>query len=202
MQGHGHTADIDRPISFKALADDVVAVMKYLKIAQADILGYSFGGTIAYQLAMQYPTMVNKLIVISSTYKSEGWQPEVRNVLKTLQPAFFDNTPLKSDYIKVAPDTAHWYAFLNKMMAFNNSPYNLGEEKLQSIKSPVLLIMGDNDGIDKFILADTYKLLGGCTFADMTGSPKSQLAILPGKSHVSLMMESGIISSMVKSFLN
>ncbi len=201
MQGHGRTADTDRPLSFPALASDVAGVMKYLNIDSADILGYSFGGTIAYEFAIQNPQLVRKLIIISSTYKSEGWQPEVRNIFKTMQPAFLDNTPLKTEYVRVAPDTAHWHAFLNKMIEFTNKGYDLGDENIKSIKAPVLLICGDNDGIDKTILMNTYQLLGGCVIADMAGVPKSQLAIIPGKGHVSLMMDTGTILSMVNSFL-
>ena len=201
MQGHGRTADTDRPLSFPALASDVAGVLKYLNIDSADILGYSFGGTIAYQFAIQNPQLVRKLIIISSTYKSEGWQPEVRNIFKTMQPAFLDNTPLKTEYVRVAPDTAHWHAFLNKMIEFTNKGYDLGDENIKSIKAPVLLICGDNDGIDKTILMNTYQLLGGCVIADMAGVPKSQLAIIPGKGHVSLMMDTGTILSMVNSFL-
>ncbi|MEP7323867.1 MAG: alpha/beta fold hydrolase [Saprospiraceae bacterium] len=202
MQGHGHTADINRDISFPALADDVAAVMKYLKIDHADILGYSFGGTIAYQFAIQYPDLVNKLIIISSTYKSEGWQSEVRNAFQSMKPEYLDNTPLNADYISVAPDTSHWHAFLNKMLVLIKKHFDLGDEKIKSIKAPVLLIMGDNDGIDKSVLVQTYQLLGGCTVADMTGVPKSRLAIIPGQSHVSVMMETGVILSTVHSFLN
>lgn len=201
MQGHGHTAHSERQITYSTLATDVAGVMKHLKIDNADILGYSFGGAIAYQLAIQNPELVKKLIIISATYKSEGWQPEVRNVLQTMQPEFLDNTPLKTEYISVAPDTSNWHKFTGNMIKFNNTSYNLGEENIKSIKAPVLLIMGDNDGIDKTILVNTYQLLGGCVFGDMAGLPQSQLAIIPGKTHVSLMMDTEIILSTINSFL-
>jgi pimeloyl-ACP methyl ester carboxylesterase len=202
IQGHGHTADTDRPLSFPSLASDVAGVMKYLKVDSADIIGYSLGGAIAYGLAIQSPALVKKMVIISGTYKTEGWQPEVRSILQTMQPVFLDNTPLKTEYISVAPDTSYWHKFLAKMINFNNTAYNLGDGNIKSIKSPVLLIIGDNDGIDKTVLADTYKLLGGAIFGDMAGIPKSQLAIIPGKTHVSLMMDTGIILSTVNTFLN
>lgn len=201
MQGHGRTADSDKPITHQSLASDVAAVMKYLKIDSADILGYSLGGRIAFQLAIQNPELVKKLIILSSTYRAEGWQPEVRTALLAMQPAFLDNTPLRTEYVRVAPDTSHWHKFLSKILAFNNSNYNLGDEKIKSIKAPVLLIAGDNDGIDKTILTDTYKLLGGGVFGDMAGVPKSQLAIIPGTTHVSIMYETEKILSVTNSFL-
>lgn len=201
MQGHGHTAYSDRTLALSTLASDVAGVMKFLKIDSADIVGYSLGGTIAYQLVIQNPELVKKLIIISSTYKSEGWQKEVRSVFEMVRPEFFDATPLHAEYVKVAPDTANWHKFVGKMIEFAKSNFNLGDDNIKKIKSPVLLIMGDNDGVDKSVLIDTYKMLGGAVAADMAGVPKSQLAIIPGKGHVTLMMDTAAILSNINSFL-
>jgi pimeloyl-ACP methyl ester carboxylesterase len=201
LQGHGHTALSNRALSFDSLADDVEKTMKFLKIDSADIVGYSFGGTVAYNLAIKYPNRIAKLIIISSTYKYEGWQKEVRDVLNTIKPEFLSNTPLKSEYAKVAPDSSNWDQFVSAMIEFDKKDFNLGDNNIKNIKAPVLLISGDNDGIDKSILIQTYQLLGGCTFADMTGVPKSQLAIVPGQGHVSLMMQTAAISQLLNNFL-
>lgn len=201
MQGHGHTALGERPYSYETLADDVAKTLQHLKIDSADVIGYSFGGTVAYKLVIDRPSIVNKMIIISSTYKYNGWQKEVRDVLHTMKPEYLINTPLKTEYDKVAADKSNWTNFLTRMIEFDKVDYNLGDDKIKSIKSPVLLISGDNDGVDKNILIDTYKNLGGCTFADMTGVPKSQLAILPAQGHVSLMMETETILKYVKGFL-
>lgn len=202
LQGHGRTADVTRAISYPSLASDVAGVMKFLKIDSADIFGYSFGGTVAIQLAIKNPELVKKLIVVSASYKHEGLLPEGREMLKTFQNTFFDNTPLMSDYKRLAPDTAHWHAFVDKMIKFDNTDFNLGEEKIKTIKAPVLLVMGDNDGFDLTHTIATYRLLGGGVFGDMAGLPKSQLAILPGKTHVSLMMDTEKILSTINPFLN
>lgn len=202
MQGHGRTADIERPFSFEALANDISRVMKYLKIDSADVIGYSLGGTVALSFAIQNPAMVKKLVVISSAYKYDGWLPAIRNLFQTFKPEFFDATPLKPAYESVAPDPKHWRSFVTKMIEFDKKEYNLGEEKIKAIKSPVLLITGDNDGIDMEHKARFYKLLGGDVSGDMTGLPKSQLAILPGSTHVSLMMNTDAISSFLKPFLS
>ena len=181
MQGHGHTPWTNRPLSWDALADDVDKTLQFLKVDSADIIGYSFGGTIAYNLAIKYPKRVKKLVIISSTYKYDGWQKEVRDVLETIQPEFLSNTPLKAEYAKVALDSTQWNAFLKGMIAFRKNAFNLGENNIKNIKAPTLLIIVDNDGIDKGILVETYKLLGGGKFADMTGVPRNQLAIVPGQ---------------------
>lgn len=201
MQGHGHTPLGNRAFSFDSLADDVAKVLAYLDIQQADVVGYSFGGVIAWKLAMDYPALVKKAVIISSTYKSEGWQPEVRNVFHMMKPEFLTNTPLKKEYDAVAPDTSQWTPFVKKMIAFDTSHYNLGDDKVKNIKSPMLLISGDNDGIDKNWLFDTYRKLGGGIFADMAGAPKSRLAIIPGQGHVTVMMQTEALLKLLDGFL-
>lgn len=201
LQGHGHTPLGNRPYAYKTLATDVAEALKFLKVRQADIAGYSFGGTIAYQLAIQNPELVKSLIIISSTYKYVGWQTEAQHLLKDMKPEYLSGEPLKSEYVAAAPDSTQWIPFLNKLVAFNSVDYNLGDENIKNLKMPVLLIAGDNDGIDKPTLFQTYKALGGGVFADMAGFPKSQLAILPGQSHGSLMMNTSGIYNAIKSFL-
>ena len=78
--------------------------MDYLKIDSADVAGYSMGGSVAYQFAVQSPKRLRKLVIISSTYKSNGWLPIGNGALKDFKPEFFDDTPLKMEYDAVAPD--------------------------------------------------------------------------------------------------
>jgi len=201
LEGHGHTPLSQRPYSYQTLAGDVASVLKYLKIDSADILGFSYGGTVAFQFAIEHPAMTKKLIIISSTYKSEGWLGMMYTMLAGLKPDAFDNTPVKSEYIKVAPDTSNWHKFIATMLKFSAEKFNLGDDKIKGIKAPVLLIMGDNDGTDKKVVAETYSLLGGNVFGDIVGIPKSQLAILPAKGHGTLMLETQAIAALVGSFL-
>ena len=201
MDGHGHTPLSERPFSYQTLAGDVASVLKYLKVDSADILGFSYGGTIAFQFAIEHAAMTKKLIIISSTYKSEGWLDIMYSMLANINPVVFDNTPLRSEYIKVAADTSNWHRFIAKMLKFSAEKFNLGDDKIKNIKAPVLLIMGDNDGTDKKVLAETYSLLGGNVFADVAGMPKSQLAILPAKGHGTLIMDTQAISAIVGTFL-
>src|SRR6478736_861951 len=93
MQGHGHSPFSDRKLSITTLASDVEKVMTYLKIDSADVAGYSMGGSVAYQLVVQSPKRVRKLVIISSTYKTSGWLPVVNSGFKNFKPEFFDNTP-------------------------------------------------------------------------------------------------------------
>ena len=159
------------------------------------------GGSIAYQFATQYPERLSKLVIISSTYKSSGWLPVVNSAFKNLKPELFDNTPIKAAYNAVAPDKTKWTKFLQQMFAFAEEPFNVGDSNISKISAPVLIISGDNDGLDKIELMKTYKLLGGGVAADLQPMPKSQLAILPSQSHVSLMMQTTTIVTYLNSFL-
>jgi pimeloyl-ACP methyl ester carboxylesterase len=201
MQGHGHSPFSERNLSISSLASDVEKVMDYLKINSADIVGYSMGGSVAYQFAVQSPKRLRKLVIISSTYKTDGWLTDVNTAFKNFKPEFFDNTPLKTGYDSVAPDRTNWTKFLIQMFAFSAEPFNVGDSNISKISAPVLIISGDNDGLDKIELIKTYKLLGGGVSADLSQMPKSQLAIVPSQGHVSIMMQTQTILSYLNNFL-
>lgn len=201
MQGHGHTPFSDRKLSITTLASDVEGVMDYLKIDSADVAGFSMGGSIAYQFAVQSPKRLRKLVIISSTYKTSGWLPIVSSGFKDFKPELFDNTPIKTAYDAVAPDKTKWRKFLEQMFAFAKEAFDCGDANIAKISAPVLIISGDNDGTDKIELVKTYQLLGGGVSADLQTMPKSQLAIVPSQGHVSLMMETPTILAYLNSFL-
>jgi pimeloyl-ACP methyl ester carboxylesterase len=201
FQGHGHTPYSDRKLDIVTLAKDVEGLMNYLKIDSADIAGFSMGGSVAYQFAVQSPKRVRKLVIISSTYKTSGWLPVVNGGFKDFKPEFFDNTPLKPAYDAIAPDKTKWRKFIEQMIAFAGVPFNVGDANIAKITAPVLIISGDNDGLDKVELMKTYQLLGGGISADLAPMPKSQLAIVPSQGHVSLMMQTTTILNYLDSFL-
>ena len=202
FQGHGHTPFSDRKLDLATLASDVEGVMNYLKVDSADVAGFSMGGSIAYQLTVNSPKRVRKLVIISSTYKTNGWLPAVNNGFKGFKPEFFSNTPMKAAYDAVAPDKTKWRKFVEQMIAFAGVPFDIGDANIAKITSPVLLISGDNDGLDKVELMKTYRLLGGGVSADLGPMPKSHLAIVPSQGHVSLMMQTDAISGYLAAFLN
>jgi pimeloyl-ACP methyl ester carboxylesterase len=201
FQGHGHSPYSDRKLDIATLAKDVEGVMDYLKIDSADVAGYSMGGSVAYQFAVQSPKRLRKLVIISSTYKTSGWLPEVNSAFKDFKPEFFDNTPIKTAYDAVAPDKTKWRKFIEQMIAFAGVPFNVGDSNIAKITAPVLIISGDNDGLDKVELMKTYQLLGGGVSADLSPMPKSHLAIVPSQGHVSLMMQTKTILSYLEEFL-
>jgi pimeloyl-ACP methyl ester carboxylesterase len=202
LQGHGRTADIDRPFSFQSMADDVAALLKYLKIDNADIFGYSMGGGTALQLVIRHPEVVRKLVIASAVYKYEGWTPETRAILPTLTPEMFQGTPIKADYDSLAPNPKHWTQFVNKMKKFVTTPYDFGADKIKAIKSPTLIIAADGDGVLPEHAVEMFRLRGGGYMVDFGPVPKTQLAILPGNSHISVMMQTSSLVSMINPFLD
>lgn len=201
FQGHGHSPYSERKLDIVTLAKDVEGIMDYLKVDSADVAGFSMGGSVAYQFAVQSAKRLRKLVIISSTYKSAGWLPVVNTGLKDLKPELFYNTPIKAAYDAVAPDKTKWTKFLNQMFDFAKTPFDCGDSNILKITSPVLIISGDNDGLDKVELIKTYQLLGGGIAADLSPMPKSHLAIVPSQGHVSLMMQTKTVLSYLNEFL-
>lgn len=202
FQGHGHSPYSERKLDIATLAKDVEGVMDYLKIDSADVAGYSMGGSIAWQFAVQSPERLRKLVIISSTYKTSGWLPAVNGAFDDFKPEFFDNTPLQAAYDAAAPDKTKWRKFLKQMFDFAKEPFNCGDSNIAKITAPVLIISGDNDGLDKIELMKTYKLLGGGVTADIQPMPKSHLAIVPSQGHVGVMMQTKTILDYLNDFLN
>jgi len=201
FQGHGRTADTERPFSAENFADDVAGVLKFLKIDSADILGYSLGGEVAAQVAIRQPKMVRKLVIVSSAFKFEGWSPETRAVFPMITPEIFAKTPIKTEYDRLAPDTTHWSQFIKKMVQFVSTPFDF-TDKARSLKKPMLLIFGDSDGILPEHAAEMFRSAGGVRNGDMAGLPNSQLAVFPGTSHTGVIMRTGWLLSMIPPFLD
>ncbi|HEX2171202.1 MAG TPA: alpha/beta fold hydrolase, partial [Dehalococcoidia bacterium] len=117
LQGHGHTADIDRPFSYEQLADDVAGVMEHLGIAQADIVGYSTGGNTGLQLAIRHPDRVSKLVAISPNYRTDGYYPEVLAMMETITPEDFAGSSMEEAYLRHAPRPEDWLTLIEKLKA-------------------------------------------------------------------------------------
>ena len=203
LQGHGHTADIDRPFSYEQFADDVAELMEHLGIAQADIVGYSMGANTGLRLAMQHPDLVRKLVAISANYRSDGSYPELIAMIQTLTPEMFAGSPPEEAYRRSAPNPDGFPALIEKMKQFEANAFAWPEEAVRAIAAPTLLIYADSDSIRPEHMVALFRLLGGGVPGDLTGLPPSQLAIIPGATHVSLIAErSALWLPMVKAFLD
>jgi pimeloyl-ACP methyl ester carboxylesterase len=202
MQGHGHTADIDREPTFKHFADDVAALLDYLDIDRADILGYSMGGSVAVQVAIRHPEKVRKLVVLSSPFRTDGWLPEVRAGIETLSADMLAASPLGDAYRAVAPNPDGFAALVERITKVDTATPGPTDVEVEAITAPVLQLIGDADGIRLEHAVEMFRLLGGGVFGDFAGVPPSRLAVLPGATHVGLMMQTEALARIVIPFLD
>jgi pimeloyl-ACP methyl ester carboxylesterase len=190
QQAHGHTADIDRPLSYEQMTEDTAALMRYLDIEYADIFGYSMGGNIGLQLAMRHPDLVRKLVAVSANYRSDGYYPELLELIQTITPEAFAGSPLEEAYFRNAPNPDNWPTLIDKLKQLDAQEFAWPDEDIRAIAAPALLVMADSDAMRPEHMVELFRLLGGGVPGDLTGLPKSQLAVIPGATHVSLVTES------------
>src|SRR2546421_2157113 len=145
FQGHGRTTDIDRPITYPNLADDVAAFMDAVGLQKADVFGYSMGAGAGLQLVIRHPDKVNKLIAASVAYDSSGLQPEFKALMPQMTVEMFLQTPFAAEYRKLSPTPDSFPALVRKLIALEREPFAWGED-VKRLKVPVLLIAGDADG--------------------------------------------------------
>ncbi|MEQ1934139.1 MAG: alpha/beta hydrolase [Fimbriimonadaceae bacterium] len=203
MQGHGRTADNPRrDISSANLADDVAAMLKYLKIPRADLIGYSMGGEVAMQCAIRHPDKVRKAVIISSTFRSDGAVAGAQESISKLTADDFKGSGLDTEYKKLSPTPNDFPKFVRRLAAAASKAYDFGAAKLKATKAPMFFIHGDADGIRLAHIAEMFRLKGGGTHGDMGPRTASRLAILPDTTHVTMMQRIGLIVPMVNDFLD
>lgn len=188
LQGHGRTADIDRPIRYERLADDIAGLLAHLDIERADVAGYSFGGATALRFAIQYPDKVRRLVIVSSPFRQDGWYPEILQSQKTLDgraAEMMKNTPMYESYAAVAPNPEHFAQLLDKMGDLMRQEYDWSQE-ISRLTMPVMLIYGDSDMVRAEHVVEFYQLLGGGKRDAgwmREHMPVNRLAILPNLTH-------------------
>ncbi len=203
LQGHGRTADIDRPLTLEGMADDVAAALQHLGIERADIFGYSMGAAVALQLVIRHPEVVRKLILASVTYKLSGIHPGLMEGLGEMKPEMMHGSPWHDEYMHIAPHPEHFARLFAKKAEMDRNIQDVPAELIQSIKAPTLLIIGDSDLVRPEHAVEMFRLLGGGIFGDTpAGLPHSQLAVLPGTSHVTLVYRADLLLPIITSFLD
>lgn len=201
MQGHGRTRDTARKISYEGMADDVSGLLKHLKIDSADILGYSMGGGIAFQLAIRHPEQVRRLIVLSGSYAHDGWWPDVEASYSSINAEMFKDSPIEKQYESLGNDPKHFPEFVKKVISIDLEPYDWSKE-VKKIKAPIFMAIGDSDGIQYEHALTLFRAMGGGKMGDIHGLPKSRLAIIPGTTHIGMMYRMDWLVPMIDDFLN
>ena len=168
LQAHGHTPDIDRPLSFEQDADDVAALLTQIQIEKADFMGFSNGGTTCLQIGIRHPALVNKLVLASATYKREGMQP---GFFEGMTQASLKNMAqsLKDAYLEANPDPKGFKAMFDRDVARMVAFKDISEADIKSIQAPALVINGDAEVVRVEHALELSRAL-----------PRARLAILPG----------------------
>jgi len=206
LQAHGRTADIDRPLSYELMADDIDALIRHLGFDTVDVMGYSLGGGVALQTAIRYPDVVRKLVIVSTTFKRDGWYPEIIAGMSQMGPAAAEpmkQTPMYELYAQIAPRIDDWVVLLTKMGELLRKDYDWSKD-VASIKAPTLIVVGDADSVRTSHAVEFFELLGGGKADggwDGSGMSNSRLAILPATTHYNIF-SSPTLASTVTPFLD
>jgi pimeloyl-ACP methyl ester carboxylesterase len=202
FQGHGRTTDIDRPITYPNLADDVAAFMDAVGLERADLFGYSMGAAAGLQLAIRHPEKVEKLIAASVAYDFEGWQPAFKDFVPQMSVEMFADMPaLVDEYKKLASNPDGFPALAEKLIQLEKEPM-AWEAEVKALKTPVLIITGDADVATLEHSVSMFRLLGGGIMGDMGEPlPESRLAVMPATSHTAVISQPDLLQAFIEPFL-
>lgn len=190
-QGHGHTADTDRPMTMNNEADDLAALLRHLNIENADIFGYSTGGTVALGFALRYPQRVRKLVLLSAIYNESGYTPEM---MAGLRHATAEAMPpiMREMYEQVAPHPQDWPKLVAKSVEAAAAFRGWTPDDLRTLNSPTLVMVGDGDIVRTEHAVEMFRLI-----------PDARLAILPSTDHIGVLFQRAEwLASMTEDFLN
>ena len=201
FQGHGRTNDIDRPITYPNLADDVAAFMDAQGIEKADVFGYSMGAATGLQLAIRHPEKVDQLVAASVAYDVKGWQPAFQAMIPQMNLEMFAGTPMEEAYRKLAVNPEGFAALATKLIALEKEPM-AWEEDVKKLKTPMLIVAGDADVSTLEHNVALFRLLGGGVMGDMgVPLPASRLAVLPATSHTAVINQVEVLHTFIEAFL-
>jgi pimeloyl-ACP methyl ester carboxylesterase len=200
LQAHGHTADIDRPMTFEAMADDISALVKHLGLEKADLLDYSMGGGVALRTAIRHPEIVRKLVLISTPCKLDGWYPGVQAGFKAMNADAargWIGSPMHEAYASVAPRPEDWPRLADKLGQLVRQNYDWSVD-VATMNTPTLIAIGDADAVRTAHAVEIFELLGGGKAEagwDGSGMPHSRLAILPGTTHYDIVFSPALAAA-------
>jgi pimeloyl-ACP methyl ester carboxylesterase len=193
LQGHGRTGDIDRPLSFGQMAEDVAALLRHLKLEKADVFGYSMGGGVALALAIRHPDLVRNLAILGTTAGAirDTYAPETYRQFMSIVPENFNFPPIKDPYTRLAPDPSQWPVLVSKIVRMSADFEGFAAQDVRSIQAPTLIMLGDRDGVLPEHAVEMYRLI-----------PGSQLAIFPNSDHFLLFTSPEKVLAVLTPFLS
>ena len=201
LQGHGRTTDIDRPITYPNMADDVAAFMDAVGLQKADVFGYSMGSIVGLQLAIRHPAKVSKLAAASVAYDVEGWQPEFKAIIPKMNVQMMIGSPFEKDYQKLAPNPNGFAELARKLIALEKEPMAWAKD-VKALELPVLIVTSDYDVATLEHSVAMFRMLGGAGMGDMGKPlPTARLAVLPATSHTAVIKQPDLLHAFIEPFL-
>jgi pimeloyl-ACP methyl ester carboxylesterase len=188
LQSHGRSPAADRPMRFEAMADDLAALIRALDLGRPAVMGFSLGGAVALRTAIQHPDLVERLVLVSTVFKRRGWHPEMTDGMDAMGPEMADQlrqTPLFEAYRQVAPRVEDWPVLVRQVTEVVKLDYDWSAE-VPGLQMPVMLVVGDADGLPPSHAVEFFALLGGGqrdASWDGSGMTPHRLAVLPGVTH-------------------
>jgi pimeloyl-ACP methyl ester carboxylesterase len=206
LQSHGRTPAVDRPMRFETMADDVAALISHLGYEQADVMGFSLGGGVALRTAIQHPSSVRKLVLVSWPFKRDGWHPEMIAGFDAMGPEVAESmkqTPMYEVYREIAPRVEDWPILVAQVTGLVKLDYDWSAE-VRDLPMPVMIVAGDADGLPPRHAVEFFELLGGGrrdAVWDRSGMTRHGLAILPRLTHYDIDV-APILATSVAQFLD
>ena len=208
LQGHGRTADIDRPIDIRLMADDIAALIDHLGLDKTDLVGYSLGGGVALQTAVKYPAKVRRLVAASANIRRDAIYPEIlaqQGQVNAAAAEFMKDTPMYELYQRVAPRPEDFPRLLDKMGESMAKDFDFTEE-VRGLQVPTLIVAADADMAPPSHYVEVFRLLdGGLRDGGWMGDGRPQgghaLAILPGLTHYNIF-SSPLFAAVTLAFLD
>jgi pimeloyl-ACP methyl ester carboxylesterase len=208
LQGHGRTADIDRPIDIRLMADDVAALIDHLGLHKPDVVGFSLGGGVALQVAVKHPAKIRRLVVVSANIRRNAIPAEMlaqQGQVSAAAVEFMKDTPMYQLYQRVAPRPEDFPRLLTKIGESMAKDFDFTEE-VRGLKVPTLIVAGDADMAPPSHYIEVFKLLdGGLRDGGWMGEGRPKgghaLAILPGLTHYNIA-SSPLLAAVTLGFLD
>jgi pimeloyl-ACP methyl ester carboxylesterase len=208
LQGHGRTADVDRPLSIETMADDIAALIGHLGLDKPDVMGYSLGGGVAMLTAIRHPEVVGRLVSVSANIRRRAIYPEMLAMQGQVGPEaaeFMKDTPMYQLYQRVAPRPEDFGLLLGKIGAAMAQDFDFTDE-VRGITVPTLIVAGDADMAPPSHYVEVFALLdGGQRDGGWMGEGRPKgghaLAILPGLTHYNIFA-SPLLAAAALSFLD
>jgi pimeloyl-ACP methyl ester carboxylesterase len=202
LQSHGRTPAPDRPMRFETMADDIAALIRHLGFEKANVMGFSLGGGVALRTAIQHPEVVDRLVLVSTTFKHHGWYPEMTAAMDQVGPEVaepMNQTPMYENYKKIVPRVEDWRLLVTQVTDLIKRDYDWSAD-IPGLSMPVMIVVGDADGLPPAHAVEFFGLLGGGLRDanwDRSGMTHHRLAILPGVTHYDITVAPALAEAVI-----